>query len=157
MEIRSISQKIFKSGQNSKVENNSRQTNPFGVNFQGNIIKADVFERSEAKLGQKIAQKGKMLSSAIVGSINSVNKAISQRLDSVVRVGKNLRQNVLKAGERVSSLWAQAKSIEISLGMPKMRDLALIQNEYNITRLSKKEPSALGDLLREEIALRQRG
>ncbi len=157
MEIRSISQKIFKSGQNSKVENNSRQTNPFGVNFQGNIIKADVFERSEAKLGQKIAQKGKMLSSAIVGSINSVNKAISQRLDSVVRVGKNLRQNVLKAGERVSSLWAQAKSIEISLGMPKMRDLALIPNEYNITRLSKKEPSALGDLLREEIALRQRG
>ena len=157
MEIRSISQKIFKSGQNSKVENNSRQTNPFGVNFQGNIIKADVFERSEAKLGQKIAQKGKMLSSAIVGSINSVNKAISQRLDSVVRVGKNLRQNVLKAGERVSCLWAQAKSIEISLGMPKMRDLALIPNEYNITRLSKKEPSALGDLLREEIALRQRG
>lgn len=157
MEIRSISQKIFKSGQNSKVENNSRQTNPFGVNFQGNIIKADVFERSEAKLGQKIAQKGKMLSSAIVGSINSVNKAISQRLDSVVRVGKNLRQNVLKAGERVSSLWAQAKSIEISLGMPKMRDLALIPNEYNITRLSKKDPSALGDLLREEIALRQRG
>lgn len=108
MEIRSISEKIFKTSPN-KIENNQNQSNhsnPFGVSFNGNVVKADVFESKEksnvafkgAALAEKVSNRSKMVISTIVGSVNSMNQAISSRLDSVVSFGRRI-------GERVTMTW----------------------------------------------------
>lgn len=104
MEIKSISQKIFKTSP-SKIETNSNHTNPFGVNFKGNMISADVFESNEKSkvsftgnnLIQNAAKKGRMWTSAIVGSMNNVNQAISSRLNRIVDCGRKMTDGVKKA------------------------------------------------------------
>lgn len=101
MEIKSISEKIFRTSP-SKAENSSNHTNPFGVSFKGNMISADVFEtaaKSDAgvRLIEKVSNKGKMLASAIVGSIGDMNSAISTRLNSIANFGRRIGENVAKA------------------------------------------------------------
>lgn len=108
MEIKSISQKIFRTSPN-KTENNhnkvdSNHTNPFGVNFKGNIIQADVFDKSEkssisfkgAEIAAKVANKGKIWSSAMVGALNmNINEAMSKMLNPVKSFGRKVKENAL--------------------------------------------------------------
>lgn len=100
MEIKSISQKIFKTSA-SKVENNSSHTNPFGVNFKGNMISADVFESSEkaekvsfkgAELAAKAGEKCRMLQSTIVGSLRDFS---TKAKDSVADFGRRIKDNTM--------------------------------------------------------------
>ncbi len=102
MEIKSISNKLFQPAK-TKVENSGSQTNPFGVNFKGKMITADVFEPAASKLSEKVANKGKLLTSAIVGSINDVNEAIGRRLNSVIEFGRRIKENTSRLAQNTKN------------------------------------------------------
>lgn len=112
MEIKSVSKKLFRA--TPKIEKNSNHTNPFGVNFQGNMIKADVFEtEAKANLVNKISEagrgiKGKLAESALVGSLGNMSAAISQRLNSVVSFGRRIAENTTKFVEDASKMGENA-------------------------------------------------
>lgn len=107
MEVKSISQKIFKSPLKNQ-EDSCNHTNPFGVNFKGNIISADVFETANesklsfkgAKLVAKATEKGRLVKSTIVGSLGDVSAAISKRLDSV---GKTINEFGTRMRDQITS------------------------------------------------------
>jgi len=154
MEIKNISQKIFRSAPN-KIENSANHTNPFGVNFKGNLIKADVFVKpvEKTEIVQNVAKKGKIWASAIIGSMNSVNESICRRLNSVVEFGNRIKSNV-------SGLWNQANNIEIHL-MPDMKNIISNAkerisdlNNYSVRNLSRQGVSSLDEMLQSAIAVR---
>ena len=76
----------------SKQERQEVHSNPFGINFKGNVLAADVFESSKAKETnatksnpfEKITGKSKMVASAVVGSMNSFNEAFRTRINSII-------------------------------------------------------------------------
>lgn len=151
MEIKNISQKIFRSAPN-RVENSVNHTNPFGVNFQGNMINADVFVKpiERTDLVQKAAKKGRMWASAIVGSMNSVNESICRRLDSVINFGKRITSNV-------SELWDRANNIEV----PSMKKIISWvgeniseNNRYSAKNLEKCEIEELDTMLQDSAMIR---
>lgn len=151
MEIKSISQKIFRTNSTS-TENRSNHTNPFGVNFKGNMINADVFDVSFAGAKETLAQKAankissvrnKMADAMNVGSINSF---VSSKVKSVVDFGKRI-------GEGASKLWNEAKSYEINLPIydkvyGKVRD----ERVYSLGALNAKDSLPLGDMLKSVLA-----
>jgi len=142
MEIKNISKKIFRTTP-SKVENSSNHTNPFGVNFKGNMINADVFEPAfcgvKETIAQKASKKGRMWASAIVGSMNSVNESISRRMNSVVDFGNRIKTNV-------SDLWNQANVKEFS----PMQDMKNIINNMK-ERISERSTYSRTNLLNRVI------
>jgi hypothetical protein len=145
MEIKSISQKIFRTNLES-VENKSNHTNPFGVNFKGKMIKMDALKDADVF---ESAAKSKLSASTFVGSIGS---AISHRLNSVVDFGKKL-------GENVSKLWSEAKEYKIELGSPELRErVSLIRDrisslrKYSDSSLDAKGTSELKVMLTDAIA-----
>lgn len=151
MEIKSISQRIFKPA-SQKSEQNSCQTNPFGVNFKGNMITADVFEKPEksevAFSGLKEIMTRKMTMSAVLAPMS---EAISKRLNSVMSFGR-------KIGENATNLWKQANNIEINLNLPTftnvrnaIRERVLEMNTYSINNLQKLETGDLGRMFEELV------
>jgi len=91
MEIKSISQKIFRTKSNS-IESNSSQTNPFGVNYKGNMINADVFftgkEKAVANAGVGVGKKisnhiNKLTDAWKVGAMGSFSE-MSNRFDASI-------------------------------------------------------------------------
>jgi len=159
MEIKNISQKIFRTA-SSKAENRDNHTNPFGVNFKGNMINADVFEPAfcgaKESIAKKAANKGRMWASAIVGSMNSVNESISRRLDSVVSFGNRIKSNV-------SDLWNQANNIEINL-LPdvkniinNMKERISDKHQYGIANLGVQEVSKLDAMFQDHIMIKLLG
>lgn len=141
MNIGSISQKIFRSKTN-EAENNSHQTNPFGVNFKGSIINADVFETKKAELSET-ESKNRFLDSAFVGSINSFNTAMAQRLNSVVSFGR-------KSRDTITNWWAKAN--EINVGEFLSSAMPSFKGTYNVNNLTKRPISELEQMLSDEIA-----
>lgn len=106
MEIKSISQKIFRTSSNNK-ENQANQTNPFGVSFKGSMINADVFQENKENNSDEKQNKGKMIVCTLVGSINSVSAAMSRRLNSVVSFGMRMK-------ETTTQLWDRATNINMT-------------------------------------------
>lgn len=154
MQIKSISEKIFRTSPN-KIESNSNQTNPFGVNFKGKMINADVFETAKpslvANLSEKVSNRSKMITSAIVGSIGDVNQAISRRLDSIVSFGKRM-------GEKAGNLWAKLNDTKLVINIGNNEDLFrlnLPEPKYRISNLKKLEISDLGSMFEEAVAARE--
>lgn len=146
MEIKSISQKIFKTS-SAKIEN-SKHTNPFGVNFKGNIISADVFESSEkadnvsfkgAEWAAKASGKCRMVASAIVGSIGDVTSAIKTRLNSVVDFGRRIKEGTTNLIDRIPSM----------MGTESMLNRINDYRVYNVSRLLKQQPESLENSFRE--------
>lgn len=159
MEIKSISKKIFRTTPN-KIESNSAQTNPFGVNFKGNMISADVFEttaKSNAALNlvEKVSNRSKMVISTIVGSINSVNQNISSRLNSVVSFGRRIKEN---AANICKYLNETKLVVNIDLSEKQASDLFKLdfwsQGAYSVNSLKKRTTSELQNMLEEAIAAR---
>lgn len=149
MEIKSISQKIFRTAP-GKIESN--QTNPFGVNFKGNIINADVFQPVKINLVEKAANKSKMLTSAIVGSINDVNQAIKSRLDSVMAVGRRIKEKSVAAWKFLN----EAKlSINFSERVENSIKFIWPNQQYRVENLMELSPkNELRDMLKLAIATR---
>lgn len=151
MEIKSISKNFFKTLP-SKIENNSNNncnhTNPFGVNFKGNIITADVFVKANSGLVEKVSNKSKMLTSAIVGSVNSFNQAISSRLNSVVSYGKRLGTEVSEVLNREISM-PNIKNIKDAV-----MDRISSMHNYSVNNLKKMEVNELENELNNILAVR---
>lgn len=141
MEIKSISQKIFRTSSN-KTENNSNQTNPFGVSFKGNIINADVFEENNSNEKQN---KGKMIVSTLVGSINSASEAMSRRLNSVISFGMRVK-------ETTTQLWDRAN---INMTEFLTSRVPSFTGTYSVNNLRKRDISELRSLFEEKLAERE--
>lgn len=155
MEIKSISQKIFRTSPNRINNSDSAHSNPFGVNFKGNIISADVFETTAAKTGlaEKVSNRGKMVVSAIVGSINDVNQAICKRLDSVVGMGRKIRENVelgvSNVRENMSKAWGYINSTNLFVTMG-LKNNDVLYKPKNLDKMSLDERRTLLQGLIEE-------
>lgn len=150
MEIKSISSisgKLFKTNANKveKSENRSNHTNPFGVSFKGNIINADVFEEKNSGLTER-QNRGKMLVSTLVGSINSINSSIGRRLNSVVNFGRRI-------GETTVNLWNQARGIDMGTFFAGLPDkMSALGGTYSVNNLQKRPVSELEAMLQERLA-----
>lgn len=103
MEIKSISEKIFRTSTN-RNENCSNHTNPFGVSFKGNMISADVFETAAKKsklaegvtnLRQGLSERMGKLQAAV--NISAMSESLNRRLDSIVSFGKRIGESVNRA------------------------------------------------------------
>ena len=148
MEIKNISQRILRSTPN-KAENGANHTNPFGVNFKGNMINADVFEPSfcgtKESLATKAAGKGKLWAAAMVDSMNPIKN-----------FGNKIKTNITNA-------WDMANRIEINI-LPDMKKMANQVGEwisdkslYSKTNLGKRNKSELEAMLNDKIAIRLLG
>lgn len=118
MEIKSISQKIFRAAPEKTQGNHS---NPFGVNFKGSIIKmdaiknADVFESgSKLELISKVSDKVNKLRDAM--NIGSINSYLSSRLvDPVVNLGRRIKSSAKTA-------WNNLNETVLNLGIGRGED-----------------------------------
>lgn len=158
MEIKSISQKIFRTSP-SKTEGN--HSNPFGVNFKGNIIQADVFDKSEksgisfkgAEIAAKVANKGKLWSSAIVGSINNANEAMRKILNPVASFGRTIKENALRVKTNAIQMKDKAVGLCKDFANTSLRmDIDFIN--YSQKNLGKRSKDELGGMLENLIAAR---
>lgn len=142
--ISSISSKLFRTTANKveKSENRSSHTNPFGVSFKGNIINADVFEEKNSSLTER-QNRGKMLVSTLVGSINSINSSISNRLNSVVNFGRRIKESTTNA-------WNRAQSIDMGTFLSER--IPALGGTYSVNNLQKRPVSELEALLTEKIS-----
>lgn len=163
MEIKSISQKIFRTSP-SKTETNCSHTNPFGVSFKGNMISADVFETAAKKsnlteglsgLAERVTNKSKMVTSAIVGSMGDMTSAISTRLNSVISFGKRIGENAVKAWSYINT-----KNLRMSLEIVERKSKELFnldfmpETRYSVKNLMKLDAETLRGELVNAIAAR---
>ncbi len=157
MEIKSISKNIFKTSAANKIETNNSQTNPFGVNFKGNIISADVFETENkagmafkgAELAAKAGNKCKMLSSAIVGSIGDMTSAINRRFDSIIDSAKNIRKEFSESFSRVNENFSKAINYLNSTNLFITMGLKRNDNIYSPKNLDKLSLSEKRNMFKE--------
>lgn len=134
LSINKISKNFFRTSP-QKIE--SYQSNPFGVSFKGSVLTADVFEtKKSVSLIKHASKKGKILTSAIVGSISKLNSAVGTRLNSAVTFGNRIKNNI-------SDLWNQAKSIEITFEMPSFGNIIKSKIASRADKNSAKEIAKL--------------
>jgi len=141
MEIKNISAKIFRTSLN-KTENKSNHTNPFGVSCKGNIINADVFEEKNSGLTER-ENKGKMLVSTLVGSINAIHSSIGRRLNSVVSFGRRIK-------ETTTSLWDKANNVNMSDFLAAR--MPSFEGNYSVRNLKERPVSDLEEMFKEKLA-----
>ncbi|MEI8128635.1 MAG: hypothetical protein WCG95_03355 [bacterium] len=147
MEIKSSSQRIFRTS-SPKTEQNSCQTNPFGVNFKGNMITADVFdkpEKSTISFGQKAQEilTRKMTMSAVLAPMS---QSISRRLNSIMSFGRRL-------GENTAEAWRRANKIEIPFHpMANLMQNLSDRRTYSVSNLKNLDTGELENMLTAAIA-----
>lgn len=138
----------------SKNERQEVHSNPFGINFKGNVLAADVFESSKAKEAKKetttnpfagITGKSKMVASAVVGSMNSFNEAFRSRINSIVSFGRQIRDNI-------SNSWEYAKNTEIKLDFKGLTETiaSKFNNPYSVNNLLKQPVDDLRTMFETE-------
>lgn len=137
----------------SKDERQEAHSNPFGINFKGNVLAADVFESSKAKESKsagtnpfaQMSNKSKMAASAVVGSMNSFNEAFRSRMNSIISFGRQVKDSI-------SSSWEKAKNTEISLDFRGLAETisSKFNNQYSVSNLSKQPVDDLGAMFRAE-------
>ncbi len=144
---------IFRTNKSAeKTAQNTASTNPFGINFKGNVIQADVFETTKssplANFREKLANRGKIFKSSMVSGVNSFNNALKSRVDSVVNFGRKIRENV-------SDFWNKANNInvgsELKNTFSSIYDRFKVGNEYSVKNLTKRPVNDLEAMLREEL------
>jgi len=146
----------------SREERQEVHSNPFGINFKGNVLTSDVFETTRAKEAKttsnpfeaftKISNKSKMVASAIVGGMNSFNEAFRSRVNSVVAFGRQVRDNI-------ASSWERAKNTEITIDFKGMADAisSRFNNTYSVNNLLKRPVDDLSTMLTAEIESYRQG
>lgn len=137
----------------SKTERQETHSNPFGINFKGNVLAADVFESSKTKETNttssnpfaQMSDKSKMVASAVVGSMNSFNEAFRSRINSIISFGRKIRDNI-------SSSWEYAKNTEIKLDLKGLTDsiTSRFNNQYSVNNLVKQPVDDLGAMFAAE-------
>lgn len=147
MEIKSISQKIFRTNSASIQQNSGSHTNPFGVNFKGNMINADVFDVSFAGAKETLAQK----------AVNKIS-GVTNKLADAMKVGSinSFVQRVTNYGKKITEgatrLWNTAKSIEIEINAPKILGNLTEARAYSRRSLDEHSSSKLGEMLQSVMA-----
>lgn len=146
MEIRSISQKIFGTTP-ANHENTANHTNPFGVNFKGNIIMADVFSSTVEKSQSFTGRMNKLVDAVRVGSMNAFSD-VSTRFNSAVS----------RVRTRAVEFWDRARSTEINFGaenlINNLRERFSEMSTHSVSRLSTLPVSDLESELNLAIAAR---
>lgn len=149
--IAKVTPNIFKT--QSSDQKQSNHSNPFGINFKGNVLAADVFESSQAKEKSPVnnpfagtSEKSKLFASAIVGNINSFNNAFKSRLNAIISFGKQVKENIANS-------WEKAKNTEISFDFNALTEsiASKFNNPYSVNNLTKRPTTDLEAMLREEI------
>ena len=140
----------------SKDERQEVHSNPFGINFKGNVLAADVFESSKTKDSNslssnpfaKMTNKSKMVASAVVGSMNSFNEAFRSRINSIISFGRQI-------SDSIANSWEKAKNTEISLDFKGLVESisSRFNNQYSINNLVKQPVDDLGEMFKAELAL----
>ena len=158
---------IFKPTQQN---NEQKHSNPFGLSFKGNVLQADVFSSSKAKategtgIGEKIAQKGRAVKSAIVGGINNFNAELKTRFNNginrIVSFGRKLGDNTKKAWRKATETsytidfsgfsesfngWANMDIVDFIKGKG---------HEYSVKTLVKRPVSELRTMLQNELEVK---
>lgn len=136
------------SGIYTRAESNTNRssTNPFGISFKGKILASDVFESSQAEnksMMDKMSFKGKLYTSAVVGSLVSAKNVISQKFGQVVDFVRNISGQVAK-------IWNKLDQIEIMPSIIKSRN-PLKADEKAVMSLIQYSPQELGSRLTEAI------
>ena len=137
----------------SKDERQEVHSNPFGINFKGNVLAADVFESSKAKEAKEstsnpfaqMSNKSKMVASAVVGSMNSFNEAFRSRINSIISFGRQVK-------ETIASSWEKAKNTEITLDFKGLVESvsSKFNNQYSVNNLLKQPVDDLSAMFRVE-------
>lgn len=136
----------------SKEERQEVHSNPFGINFKGNVLTSDVFESSKAKETTNTAStnpfaavsgKSKMVASAFVGGINSFNEAFRSRINSIISFGRQIKDSIANS-------WEKAKNTEISLDFRTLADSisSKFNNQYSVNNLLKQPVDDLSTMLK---------
>ncbi len=125
----------------SKEERQEVHSNPFGINFKGNVLTSDVFESSKKIDANNsstnpfaaVTGKSKMVASAFVGGINSFNEAFRSRLNSIVSFGRQIKDSIANS-------WEKAKNTEITLDFRTLADSisSKFNNQYSVNNLLKQ-------------------
>lgn len=139
---------------NKIAERAVNSTNPFGISFKGSAIQADLFEKtanaSIKTLGNSIAEKGKMVTSAIVGNLNAFRNSIRNRFDGVVAFGRRIRDNI-------TNFWTKANNINVTEGLrssfTNLSNKIKSVNEYSVNNLTKRPVNELSDMLKAELSV----
>ena len=157
--ISKISQNIFrtKSPENNAEQNQGTHSNPFGINFKGNVLTADIFQSSKTKeAGEssnpfagsfaKASEKSKLFASAIVGNINSFNDSFKSRMNAVVSFGRQMKDNIVQS-------WDKAKNTEITFDFNGLAEsvAAKFNNPYSVNNLTKQPVMDLEEMFKQEL------
>lgn len=146
MEIKSISQKIFGTAP-ATIEGSANHTNPFGVNFKGNMIMADVFSSATEKSQSFTGKVNKLVDAVRVGSMNAFSD-ISTRFNSAVSRIKT----------RAVDFWNNARNTEINFGtenlVNNLRERVADLGANSVSRLSTLPVSDLETRLTSAIEAR---
>ncbi len=141
----------------SKEERQEVHSNPFGINFKGNVLTSDVFESTKAKETTnstnpfdsftKLTNKSKMVASAFVGGMNSFNEAFRSRINSIISFGRQIKDNLANS-------WEKAKNTEISLDFKGLMESisSKFDNTYSVNNLLKRPVDDLYTMLAIEHA-----
>lgn len=132
-------------------------SNPFGLNFKGNVIQADVFEKSKktttnitSSLREKLANTGKVFKSTIVGGINSFNESLKQKAGGIVAFGRKAKESISKAIDFANNydIGASIKNTFSSIV-----ESVTNRNQYSVRNLTKRPVSELESLFKDELKL----
>lgn len=156
MKISQTNFSIFKPLSNERQdERQELHSNPFGINFKGNVLTSDVFESTKAKDANKtsnpfegftkLSNKSKMVASAVVGGMNSFNEAFRSRINSVISFGRQVKENIANS-------WEKAKNTEITFDFKGLAESisSKFNNTYSVNNLAKRPVDELGEMLRSE-------
>lgn len=139
----------------SREQRQEVHSNPFGINFKGNVLTSDVFETTKAKESNgsnpfesftKLTNKSKMVASAIVGGMNSFNESFRSRVNSIVNFGRQVRDNIANS-------WEKAKNTEITIDFRGLGEAiaSKFDNSYSVNNLLKHPVDDLGAMLTSEL------
>ena len=141
----------------SKEERQEVHSNPFGINFKGNVLTSDVFESTKAKETTnssnpfdsftKLTNKSKMVASAFVGGMNSFNEAFRSRINSIISFGRQIKDNIANS-------WEYAKNTEIKLDFKGLTEsiASKFNNQYSVNNLLKQPVDDIGAMFATELA-----
>lgn len=114
-----IFKKIAATKTENTVSNNSFSTNPFGLSFKGKIHSGDLFQKagqSSDALKNSISEKGKMVVSAVVGSLTHIQDTFKQTIDKafgpIIVFAKKTGTKIANITEKVSNF--KASDLRIS-------------------------------------------
>ncbi len=158
LSISKISQNIFRTKSSDNNANQPAHTNPFGINFKGNVLTADIFQSSKPKDASasstnpfaesfaKASEKSKLFASAIVGNMNSFNNSFKSRMNAVVSFGRQVRDNIAQS-------WDKAKNTEITFDFNGLTEsvTSAFNNPYSVKNLTKRPVADLEEMFKQEL------